>query len=327
MMAVIVKLILLFLAAAAISLIVDNRRFVKRRYTIRSPRIRKPVKIVFIADLHEKCYGNDNEKVVEAIREEKPDVILVGGDLIVSAKVAELHNKSVKDGGAGPEASDGAAWMKRSLSLMKRLTGIAPVYFVQGNHELRLAYYDELQEYDRKFRQEMERAGVRFLHNGSADPLADREESGESGVLLRGLELPMDYYKKFKRTPLRQEELKKMLGEADRGSYTVLMSHIPVYFRQYAEWGADLSLCGHTHGGLMRLPVIGGVMGTRPNLFPKYSGGQYFCAAKTKEENHLSCMILTCGLGMHTLPIRIFNPGEISVIRLIPAGSTRQEEA
>ena len=82
------------------------------------------------------------------------------------------------------------------------------------------------------------------------------------------------------------------------------------------KWGADLCLCGHVHGGLMRLPLIGGVMGTRPNLFPKYSGGRYSYSIGETDGNRTGTMVLTCGLGTHTLPIRIFNPGEISVIEL-----------
>ena len=68
----------------------------------------------------------------------------------------------------------------------------------------------------------------------------------------------------------------------------------------------------------MRLPLIGGVVGTRPSLFPKYSGGQYCYTPEVREGKRKSTLVLTCGLGMHTLPIRIFNPGEISVVEIEP---------
>ena len=68
----------------------------------------------------------------------------------------------------------------------------------------------------------------------------------------------------------------------------------------------------------MRLPVIGGVMGTKPNLFPKYSTGLYTMKTETDNAEHTGFMVLTCGLGVHTLPIRIFNPGEISCVELEP---------
>ena len=316
MIAVIIKIMIVCALIGLLSMVIDNLRFVVRRYKLVSSRVHYPVKLVFIADLHEKCYGEDNEEIVEAVRKEDPDAILVGGDLIVSGTVKKLNRQPAP---RGEGAQDTEVWMTNSLSLMKRLAETAPVWFVQGNHELRLEYYDELHEYDAQFRREMEKAGVRFLHNGSADPGAEKHGGTPSGIVLRGLELPMDYYQKFKKTRLPGEKITEMLGKADRSAYTVLLTHTPVHFKTYAEWGADLCLCGHVHGGLMRLPLVGGVMGTRPNLFPEYSDGQYFRAVKTDGENHLSSMIVTCGLGMHTLPIRIFNPGEISVVEIRPA--------
>ena len=320
MIALIIKILAVLIAVMIISMIIDNRRFVVRTYRLRSSRIKKRLKLVYIADLHEKAYGEDNEKLAEKIKELSPDAVIVGGDLIVYGKVNSLYQKS---DGNGQAASDpGTDWMKNSLSLMRRLTQICPVYFAEGNHELRLEYFEELRAYDDIFNEEMEKAGVRMLHSSAVCPFGGED----SGILLQGLELPMKYYRKFKKTRLSAEELRELIGEADRSVYTVLVSHIPVYFPTYAEWGADLCLCGHVHGGLMRLPVIGGVMGTRPNLFPRYSCGQYFYCAKTDGKKHLSSMVLTCGLGMHTLPIRIFNPGEISLVELIPADEAEQEE-
>lgn len=315
----VIKILAVLIAVMIISMIIDNRRFVVRTYRLRSSRIKKKLKLVFIADLHEKSYGADNDVLVERIKELSPDAVIAGGDLIVYGKVNKLYEESLR---SGQQADDtGTDWMKHSLSLMRRLAEICPVYFAEGNHELRLDYFEELNAYDARFLKEMEKAGVRMLHNSAVDPSG----SNDSGVLLQGLELPMKYYTKFKRTRLSEEELRAMIGEPDRSAYTVLVSHIPVYFPTYAKWGADLCLCGHVHGGLMRLPVIGGVMGTRPNLFPRYSCGQYFYRAQTGEEKHLSSMVLTCGLGMHTLPIRIFDPGEISFVELLPADFEQEE--
>ena len=323
MAVLIIKIFAALILVMLIAMIVDNLRFVVREYKLRSDKIRYPVKIVFIADLHEKSYRKDNEKLVRKIRECEPDVILVGGDLIVSGQVFKAGERKEKH--SDQDVTHDAKWMKNSLSLMQRLTEICPVWFVQGNHELRMEYYEELSSFNRIFIEEMEKAGVHFLRNGSVDPFRDRHGGISSGIVLQGLELPMKFYRKFRRTRLSPEELTALIGEADRKAYTVLLAHIPVYFPQYAQWGSDLCLCGHVHGGLMRMPFIGGVMGTRPNLFPRYSGGQYFYRAVTGKEEHISSMILTCGLGMHTLPIRIFNPGEVSVIELQPA-KLKQED-
>ena len=303
-------------------MVIDNHRFVVRRYYVRSRAVKRPVRIVFIADLHEKDYGSGNEELAETIAEQHPDLILVGGDLIVSSKV---RSDSRKNAGS---AESGAEWMKNSSALMKRLAPVCPVWFVRGNHEIRLTYYEELREYDALFRKEMESIGVVFLENRRVDPFSGNTGYEDSGIRLQGLELPMRFYEKFKKTGLSREELESLIGKPDPSYYTILLTHTPVYFEEYVRWGADLSLCGHVHGGLMRLPLIGGVMGTRPNLFPKYSGGQYFYEDRVKDlrgeigsdSGKRGTMIVTCGLGMHTLPIRIFNPGEISVIELGPEG-------
>ena len=65
------------------------------------------------------------------------------------------------------------------------------------------------------------------------------------------------------------------------------------------------------HGGLVRLPFLGGVISPRLTPFPHYDGGRF--------EKDGSVMILSRGLGTHTLPIRMFNPGELPVIHLHPA--------
>lgn len=323
-----IRIILAVLAAAALFMIVvmviDNHRFVVRNYTVRSPKIRFPLKIVFIADLHEKDFGADNEKLVAQIRREKPDMILIGGDLIVSGEVGRVRRKAERARGQGDRGAADLSWMKNSLTLAKNLVQICPVWFVQGNHEIRLEYYEELNEYNELFRKEMKKAGVHFIENGRTG-LSELCNDRDYGVNLHGLVLPVRYYKKFTKNELPSDELEQLIGKADENRFTVLLTHTPVYFEQYARWGADLCLCGHVHGGLMRLPLIGGVMGTRPNLFPKYSGGRYMY---TTGAGRQSTMILTCGLGMHTLPIRIFNPGEISAVKLMPekAADTTIEE-
>jgi len=323
-------------------MVIDNHRFVVRRYHVRSRAVKRPVRIVFIADLHEKDYGNGNEGPAEAIAEQRPDLILIGGDLIISSKVWRDSRKNAGDAAgetpgadteqkyaeSGPASLRSAGWMKNSAALIKRLAPICPVWFVRGNHEIRLTYYEELKEYDALFRKEMESAGVSFIENRCEDPFSGSAGYEDSGIRIQGLELPMRYYEKFKKTGLSSEELERLIGKPDPSFFTILLTHTPVYFEEYVRWGADLSLCGHVHGGLMRLPFIGGVMGTRPNLFPKYSGGQYFYDMEGRaksprgdrgsDSGKRGTMVVTCGLGMHTLPIRIFNPGEISVIELEP---------
>ena len=97
------------------------------------------------------------------------------------------------------------------------------------------------------------------------------------------------------------------LGLAAVGYYVAACR---AYFPAYAEWGADLVLSGHVHGGIMRLPLLGGVISPTLRLFPRYDGGLF--------QEGGSTMILGRGLGSHTIPIRIFNPGELVVVELEP---------
>ena len=81
-----------------------------------------------------------------------------------------------------------------------------------------------------------------------------------------------------------------------------------IYFDSYAWWGADLTVSGHLHGGIIRIPGIGGIITPQAKLFPRYDAGQF----KKNGKN----LVVSRGLGTHTVNIRIFNPAELSVIRL-----------
>jgi hypothetical protein len=102
--------------------------------------------------------------------------------------------------------------------------------------------------------------------------------------------------------------LSETLGSPREDACRLLIAHNPDYFEQYAAWGADVVVSGHVHGGIMRLPFFGGVVSPRLTLFPRYDGGRF-------EKGH-TVMILSRGLGTHTLPLRIFNPGELVVMQL-----------
>ena len=104
--------------------------------------------------------------------------------------------------------------------------------------------------------------------------------------------------------------MEHLVGKANRDRFQILLAHNPVYFEEYARWGADLVLSGHVHGGIVRLPFLGGVISPAFTLFPKYDGGKF--------ERGDSTMLLGRGLGTHTLPVRMWNPGEIVLVTLLP---------
>ena len=104
------------------------------------------------------------------------------------------------------------------------------------------------------------------------------------------------------------EEIREHIGEANEETYNILLAHNPEYFVSYALWGADLTLSGHFHGGSVRLPFVGGVISPKLQLFPKYDYGLH--------EKYAKKMIVTSGLGSHSVALRINNPAEVVIIDL-----------
>ena len=107
---------------------------------------------------------------------------------------------------------------------------------------------------------------------------------------------------------MEQGHLEKHIGKANAQFCNILIAHNPEYFKEYADWGADFVLSGHVHGGIMRLPLLGGVISPSYKLFPKYDGGVF--------REGKSTMLLGRGMGSHTLPFRFFNPAELLVVTL-----------
>lgn len=260
-------------------MIIDCNRFVIREYTCISEKLHKEGSFILLSDLHNKSFGKGNERLLRAIDREKPDMILIAGDMYTSAK-----NKDNSD----------------VAEFVSRLAGKYPVYYGNGNHEHKTRLYPGVfgsmyQDYMKKIKA----AGAEVLINSKVSLPGYNVE-------IYGLEIEREYYKKFVNQFMEKEYLTKVLGKTDSGKFNLLIAHNPDYFDAYADWGADLTVSGHVHGGLMRLPVLGGVISPRLKLFPHYDGGRF--------EKGKSVMILGRGLGTHTLPVRIFNPGELVVI-------------
>ncbi|MCR5715847.1 MAG: metallophosphoesterase [Lachnospiraceae bacterium] len=282
-----INLILVVIALFAIvclwSAIYDSNRFVVSRYELCDEHIKKEFRFVFLTDVHLKEYGKKNTRLLDAIDREKPDAILIGGDLI----------------NATPGADVTAA-----VFLVNCLSEHYPVYYAYGNHEARAkANPEKYGELFPKYLEMISYPNVTFLENSSV-------ELPEAGIAISGLSMDQYYYKKRVPRVFPERYLEKKLGARNPNCFQILLAHQPDYFRFYAAWDADLTLSGHVHGGVMRLPILGGVISPALRLFPHYDGGVF------EEYDHR--MILGRGLGMHTIPIRIFNPGEVIVVTLMP---------
>lgn len=258
----------------------DSNRFVIRTHEITDDRIRKPLRAAVLADLHNKRYGRDNVKLLEEIDACRPDCIFIAGDMLT----------------AKPGRS-----MDVALHVVEELSKKYPVYYGNGNHEHRLKLYPQVYgDMAQRYEEALQEIGVERLVNCHVS-------LREHGIVIYGLEIDKFYYKRFKTQYMAPDYLKQLLGKPDPDSYNVLIAHDPDYFPQYGEWGADLTLAGHVHGGIVRVPFWGkGLASPNIRLFPKYDGGIFLEKGRT--------MVLSRGLGMHTIPFRIFNPGELWVL-------------
>lgn len=262
----------------------DSNRFIVTRYRIEDKRIKRNCRAVVLADLHNKRYGRDNETLLEAIRECKPDLILVAGDILTAKPGKKLDI---------------------ALHLLEELARDYPVYYGNGNHEHRLKLYPEVYgDMAERYEAGLKNIGIDRLVNSHV-------ELSELGISVYGAELDRFYFKRFRVQHMEPGYLKQILGQPNKGDYTILIAHNPDYFSQYAAWGADLVLAGHVHGGIARIPFVWkGVASPNIRFFPKYDGGVYREGEAT--------MLLSRGLGMHTVPVRLFNPGELIVVDLVP---------
>lgn len=278
--------------------LIENKRELRtfriKKYLVTSEKLkglRRKRRIVFLSDLHNYSYGEHNEKLLKAIREVRPDVILIGGDMLVR-----------KDGTSYEE----------TLQFLCCLPQIAPVYCANGNHEQRLKEYPEKYEQSyQTYRNCLIRSGIRMLENDSVTFCWD-----DIPVTVTGLEIPLEGYQKFRHPKIERKEIEDRVGTAT-AAYQILLAHHPAYVPVYKEWGADLILSGHLHGGVVRLPGIGGVIGPDFILFPRYSGDIYREDGKT--------VVVSKGLGAHTVSVRIFNPAELVVLEFPPEESEKAD--
>lgn len=233
-----------------------------------------------LSDLHGNIYGTDNQPVLRQAAEWKPDLIFASGDML---------------SGENRESD------KTAADLLAALTGIAPVYFVNGNHEIQVRELD-YRRYSR-FVQMLSDGGVHVMNNRSA-----HVESVGERIGIYGFELPWEYYQRFCRRRPSVLSIQKSIGVPDKEEYSILLTHNPVYFREYMQWGADFVFAGHLHGGFMRLPVVGGVISPQIQLFPKYDKGVF------QEGN--GRMVVGAGMGNHSWLFRIHNPAEMVAVRI-----------
>ena len=136
---------------------------------------------------------------------------------------------------------------------------------------------------------------------------AENIEKNGMKFSIYGLELDSSVNRKFKKADVTEKTVEEKIGKKGK-DYSILMAHNPAYMDAYKKWGADLILSGHLHGGLVRCPGIGAVVTPQGFLFPKYSG-------EMRREGEQT-IVVSRGLGSHTINIRLFNMPEVIAIEV-----------
>jgi len=178
---------------------------------------------------------------------------------------------------------------KHSIELLERLGEAYPCCYVTGNHEVWSGEVNEIKELTRSL-------GVTVLE-GTGELL----DFGGQKLRICGVD-----------DPAGGKQFADCVHMAGDGVFTVLMSHRPDLVDLYSGNGFDLVVCGHAHGGQVRVPgLLNGLYAPNQGLFPKYAGGRYLLADGSTE------MIVSRGLCKNVLP-RVFNRPEVVVIDIMP---------
>ncbi len=285
----------LFLAAAAVLCCIlwqrwELTRFRVTEYQISSSKIREQALGLVIADLHGFTYGKENKRLLEKMRRLNPDIIFIPGDMLVS-KYSETYETALKT--------------------LKEFVKIAPVYYSYGNHESRLRDPERINHpLFQKYMSQVKEAGITVMETGSREIFM-----GGNRVQLSALELELDYYEKGRIVPLEPNYLKERLPDRREDLFRILLAHNPAYAEEYIRWGADVTFCGHNHGGLVRIPGIGSVISPQLTWFPKYDAGRFQVGDRS--------VIVSRGLGTHTFHVRIFNRAELLAVKFLPENGKR----
>ena len=227
------------------------------------------LRIVVLADLHGRVFGRGSRRLLAAVRRAEPDLICIDGDLF-------------------DEHTD----LAMLPPLLRGLCAIAPVYYVTGNHEWRVPGL-------RGILAQMRACGVTVLQD---DWRVLRR--GEDALVLAGTDDPCGPAER--KTPA--ELIADIRADAGEAAFLLLLAHRNDQLPQWSALGVQAVLAGHCHGGVVRLPFVGGLFGTDRRLFPAWDAGLY--------RQGETALYVSRGLGYTNVHFRLFNRPEVAVIVL-----------
>ena len=225
-------------AALAVTAVVAlNDSLTTRLYEVRSEKVREPVRLVLLTDLHSCAYGAGQRKLLDAVEAQHPDLVLLGGDIVDD----------------DPSLDEENAW-----TVVRALAERYPTFYVTGNHEFWGGRPEEL-------KRRMEAYGATVLEGACETVIFQGQPLGICGV-----DDPAVGEESW------EVQLDRAAAEADPDYFNILLTHRPERVDRYEGRGFDLVLAGHTHGGQWRIPgLLNGLLAPNQGFFPQYAGGRY----------------------------------------------------
>lgn len=274
-------------------------------FNVKNDKNSDKMKLVFISDFHNKKFKHNNDDLIKKIFEINPDYILLGGDFVdFSTFQSKINNVKYKHT---------FSFLTKIYQKFKEISdsenyNLKGIYFGFGNHELRLK-----SRVDNEYLTNVYNELIENLKSNDIKILENNTFQLSNGISLSGLNLFEGYYNNFFQKKNMLEHIEKaVLDESfsniNDSNFNIMLFHKPDYCEDLINFGFDLVLSGHNHGGLINFPFIGPIFSPDLKLFPKYNYGQY----SYKEKN----VIVSSGIGEHFIKIRVNNIPEICVINI-----------
>lgn len=252
-------------------------------YTLKTTKLDKNLRLALVTDLHSCRYGKEQRTLVDALNNERPDIVLLGGD-IFDDKISDDNTKT----------------------FLKAIAKRYPCYYVTGNHEYWSRRSDEMLKW-------LEENGIVDIGAKTIDLNLAGSKISLSGIndqdkpLYTGKGIGM------------HQELELIGKSKNDEDFTILLAHRPAFIKSYLEYGFDLVLSGHAHGGQWRIPyILNGTFAPDEGFFPKYAGGYYHFEKGD--------MIVSRGLARESTRVpRIFNRPELVIVDLEAMNSMRKK--
>lgn len=284
-----IRFILILLSAfvLAIAVVVGYFFITSKNLTINKYYLNESVissiRILQLSDLHNAEFGDNNEELIDLVKKQSPDLIVMSGDMI---------NRDEEN-------------LDIITDLISSLSDVAPIYYGYGNHEV-----DWIESFGFDLEDKLTQAGSVVLNNSYRDVSVNDSELRIGGY--------MGYYRQPGMLTQDEEQKKIELDFANDFENTdrlkILINHIPT---QWVDWDyineypVDVVFSGHYHGGAIRIPIIDqGLYAPYVGWFPPYTKGMFTGSQAT--------CVLSTGLGSeHNIP-RLNNPPDIVIVDVVP---------